>query len=93
MRNTGRLAGAEVVQAYLQFPATAGEPPRQLKAFAKAFLRPGQIRTVRLDLARSSFEFFDPRPGAWTLAPGRYRLYVGTSSQNLPFTGQIEVGG
>jgi beta-glucosidase len=89
LRNTGRRVGAEVVQAYLQFPAAAGEPPRQLKAFAKVLLAPGGSRTVRLDLPRSSFEYFNAQRGAWTLAPGRYRLYVGTSSRDLPLGSRL----
>jgi beta-glucosidase len=89
VRNTGRLAGAEVVQAYLQFPAAAGEPPRALKAFAKVFLPPGRTRTVQLDLARSSFEVYDAAHGTWAVAPGRYRLYIGTSSRDLPLSAQL----
>jgi len=44
--NTGGMAGAEVVQLYLRFPATAGEPPLQLKGFQKVWLLPGQSSTV-----------------------------------------------
>ncbi len=84
LRNTGRRPGAEVVQAYLGFPVAAGEPPRQLKAFAKVFLPAGAARTVRLDLPATSFEYFSVRAGAWTRAAGRYRLFVGTSSRDLP---------
>jgi len=91
LRNSGRRAGAEVVQAYLGFPSCAGEPPRQLKAFAKVFLAPGSSRTARLNLDRSSFEFFSARRNAWTVAPGSYRLYVGTSSQDLPLASQMKV--
>ncbi len=89
LHNTGRRSGAEVVQSYLQFPGSAGEPPRQLKAFAKVFLGPGSMRTVALDLPRSSFEYFNPQRGTWTLAPGSYRLYVGTSSRELPLSALI----
>lgn len=91
LRNTGRYAGAEVVQAYLAFPASAGEPPRQLKAFAKVFLRPGRVRAVRLSLPRASFEYFSSARGAWTLAHGRFRLLVGTSSRDLRLTAAIIV--
>jgi beta-glucosidase len=77
------------VQAYVGFAAAAGEPPRQLKAFARVFLRPGRAGTVRLRLSRASFEFFDQSRGRWTVAPGRYHVYVGTSSRSLPLTGHI----
>ncbi len=89
VRNSGHRTGAEVVQAYLQFPAAAGEPPRQLKAFAKVVLRPGQVAHVRLALPASSFTYYDARRGAWPTAHGRFRVYVGTSSRALPLTASI----
>ncbi len=91
VRNTGRYAGAEVAQAYLQFPATAGEPPRQLKAYAKVFLRPGRAAIVRLSLPSASFEYFSASRNTWTTESGRYRLFVGTSSRDLPLTKTIPV--
>jgi beta-glucosidase len=91
LRNTGHRAGAEVVQAYLGFPSAAGEPPRQLKAFAKVYLAPGAHRTVTLTLPRSSFALFSQSRGGFVTEPGRYRLYVGTSSRDLPLSAQIGV--
>ena len=46
--NSGTRAGAEVVQLYVGFPAAAGEPPWQLKAFEKVRLEPGQSKDVVL---------------------------------------------
>ena len=89
LNNTGHDAGAEVVQAYVQFPAVAGEPPRQLKAYRRVLLKPGTNRNVRLELPRSSFEYYDARLNKWTTAPGRYRVYVGTSSSDLPLSASI----
>jgi beta-glucosidase len=91
LHNTGRFRGAEVVQAYLQFPAASGEPPRQLEAFAKVFLTPGGSSSVRLVLDRSSFEFFDARRGGWMPGRGLYRLYIGTSSRDLPVSATIRI--
>ena len=91
VRNTGRRLGAEVVELYVGFPALAGEPPRQLKAFAKLSLAPSRHRTVTLTLARSSFAYFRQSQGRLVIAPGRYRIEVGTSSRDLPLTTQIGV--
>ncbi len=89
VRNTGRRVGAEVVQAYLEFPSAAGEPPRQLKAFTKVVLHPGGAATVRLPLPSASFTYFSSRRNAWITAHGRFRLFVGTSSRSLPLTAAI----
>ncbi len=87
--NTGRRSGTQVVQAYVRFPSSAGEPPLQLKAYARVSLQPGTSRTVQLALPRSSFEYFDSTTAAWTLAPGRYRLVVGSSSSDLPLSASV----
>ncbi len=85
VRNTGRRAGAQVVQVYVGDPAGSGEPPRQLKAFARVALRPGRSRTVRLRLDPSAFQAWDAQRSAWTTPSGAFRIYVGTSSRDLPY--------
>jgi beta-glucosidase len=90
--NTGRRAGAEVAQAYLTFPPSAGEPPRQLKAFAKVYLRPGERRHVRLTLDQRAFAVWDTAAQDWTTVTGRYRVSVGDSSRNLPLSAPVGYG-
>jgi beta-glucosidase len=91
VHNTGQRRGSEVVELYLDAPPAAGEPPRQLKAFAKLALPPGGHRMVTLTLARSSFAFFSQARRRLVNAPGRYRIYVGTSSRDLPLSAPITV--
>lgn len=91
VRNTGRRRGSDVVELYLGDPSAAGEPPRQLKAFAKVSIAPRGHRSVRLTLPRSSFAYFNPSANAWAVAPGHYRLEVGSSSRDLPLHTQIGV--
>lgn len=91
VRNTGRRAGAQVVQLYVGFPSGAGEPPRQLKAFHKVFLGAHRSKTVTLELDRSAFEVFDETSNNWQVTPGTHRIYVGTSSRNLPLTCAVSV--
>ncbi|HEY7621455.1 MAG TPA: glycoside hydrolase family 3 C-terminal domain-containing protein [Solirubrobacteraceae bacterium] len=71
--NTSHRAGSTVAQAYLSFPRSAGEPPRQLKGYAKVALGPGRSAVVSFRL--------DPADLA---TPGRYTLFVGSSSRDLP---------
>ena len=67
-----------MVQLYVGFPASAGEPPNQLKGFAKVFLKPGQHQRVRMTLTQPSFAVWNDGP---TVVPGTYALRVGTSSR------------
>jgi beta-glucosidase len=82
--NTGRRAGTDVIQAYLAFPAAAGEPPLQLKAFSPVTLAPGASAVVPLGIAPSSFEAY--LTGGWQTVAGSYELYVGDSVENLPLS-------
>jgi beta-glucosidase len=82
--NTGKRAGAEVVQLYVGFPPDAGEPPRQLRGFAKVMLQPGETRKVTLTLPARAFAIWDARAKAWRIPAGTFEVRVGDSSAHLP---------
>ncbi|GGT03633.1 hypothetical protein GCM10010156_71880 [Planobispora rosea] len=87
VRNTGSRAGVAVPQLYLRFPGGAGEPPRQLRGFTKVRLAAGQSATVTFRLPERAFQIW--RGGRWATVPGRYTVYVGASSRDLPLRGAI----
>ncbi|TMM33743.1 MAG: glycosyl hydrolase [Actinobacteria bacterium] len=89
--NTGSRTGADVVQVYVAAPTSAGEPPRQLKGFAKVSLSPGQTKRVSITLQDRSFSVWSTSAGAWTVVPGHYAVSVGDSSRNLPLKGTVTV--
>jgi beta-glucosidase len=92
--NTGRRAGTEVAQLYVGDPAAIQEPPRQLKAFQRVYLRPGQQAVVHLTLTPGSLAYWDTATQAWAVAPGMYQVYVGDSSAlaDLPLRGSFSIG-
>ena len=90
--NTGRRAGAEVAQLYVSSPAAAEEAPKQLKAFAKVALSPGERRSLSFTLDRTAFSAWSDAAGGWTLFPGRYSIQVGGSSDDLPLRGNVLLG-
>lgn len=89
--NTGRRAGAEVVQLYVAFPAAAKEPPRQLKGFEKVRLDPGESKRVTLSLGAGALSAWDEAAHAWTVYPGTYTVGAGDSSRHLPVQASFEV--
>jgi len=86
--NTGSRAGAEVAQVYLTQPAAVGEPPRNLRAFQRVNLDPGQTQHVTVTLAARSFQYWS---SGWTTAGGTYTISVGASSRDLRLTGQVTI--
>ncbi|OLB76989.1 MAG: glycosyl hydrolase [Actinobacteria bacterium 13_2_20CM_2_71_6] len=89
--NTGSRAGADVVQVYVSAPASAGEPPKQLKGFAKVSLAPGQTRHVTITLQDRAFSIWSTSAGKWTAVPGVHTVLVGDSSRNLPLKDTVTV--
>jgi beta-glucosidase len=84
--NTGSRPGAEVVQLYVGHPASAGEPPRQLRRFRKVRLDPRQSQLVRFFLNRRDLAHWSTSTGHWIAPAGAYRVMVGNSSRHLPAT-------
>ena len=91
--NTGTRAGAEVAQVYLSSPATAHEPPKQLKGYRKVMLRPGQTKTVTVTLDRRAFSYWSTASGSWKVAAGCYAVRAGDSSRSLPLQARLGRGG
>jgi beta-glucosidase len=89
--NTGAREGAEVVQLYLGAPASAGEPPRQLKGFEKVWLKPGESKTAIMTLDRGSVALWDDEGHGWKVAPGVYSVNVGASSRDIRLKGSFAV--
>jgi beta-glucosidase len=90
--NTGKRKGAEVVQVYVGQPAANGEPPHQLRGFAKVQLEPGETKPVSIDLDARSFSTFDPSQHRWIIRDGTYQIMAGTSSRDLPLHSTVTVG-
>ncbi len=92
--NTGKRAGGEVVELYLGLPSTAAlpQPPKELKAFAKVYLKPGETRRVTLELPGSSLACWDTSRRGWTILPGTYRVMLGSSSRDILLESTLDVG-
>ena len=82
--NVGSREGSETVQLYLAYPESAGEPPRQLKAFETLTLKAGISGTVALRLKKDSARVWDAEQHGWRFAPGAYSAFIGTSSRDTP---------
>ena len=82
--NTGKCAGAETVQLYISDKeASVDRPVKELKAFSKVFLQPGESRDVTLTIGRDALSFYDETTHAWVAEPGIFEALVGTASDKI----------
>ncbi|CAM5443572.1 glycoside hydrolase family 3 protein [Streptomyces aurantiogriseus] len=82
--NTGTRAGDEVVQLYVHQRVSRDEQPlKQLKAFQRVSLKPGETRTVRLKLTPSDLAHWDVTRSKWAVETGTYDVLVGASSSDI----------
>ncbi|MBN1162001.1 MAG: glycoside hydrolase family 3 C-terminal domain-containing protein [Dehalococcoidales bacterium] len=90
VKNTGRVAGKEVVQVYVSdVKSSLPRPPRELKAFQKVSLLPGETKTVKFTLDKEAFSFYDPTLTQWTAEPGDFEILVGSSSRDIRAKGKF----
>ena len=86
VKNTGRLAGAEVVQLYLEAPQSGlHRPLRELKVFRKLFLQPGESQTVTFTLTNRSFAVWQD---GWRVPEGAYTACVGGLAASIQKSGE-----
>ena len=80
--NTGKRAGSEVVQLYIRdVVSSVTRPVKELKAFRKIHLRPGESQTVALEITPESLAFYN-LDMKYVVEPGEFEIMVGSSSRD-----------
>jgi beta-glucosidase len=92
VKNTGACAGAEVVQVYVggiqESPST---PVRELKAFRKVHLEPGESAMLTFELSREELGHYSTAMDQWIYDGGPSTVYVGASSRDLRLSAPVDV--
>jgi beta-glucosidase len=82
--NTGKVVGKEVVQLYVHdHKSELVRPPKELKAFTKVELQPGETRTVTLALDFRAFAYYHPGFQQWITENGEVDILIGASSADI----------
>lgn len=90
--NTGKADGAEVVQLYVkELHPSLVRPGKELKAFAKVFLKKGETKKVALILDASAFSFYDIQRKDFTYNKGEFELLIGNSSANIVLKKKVRI--
>jgi beta-glucosidase len=81
VKNTGTVAGAEVLQLYISdVKSSQPRPVKELKGFKKISLAPGESQTLTFTIDRSALSFYDEQTGGWIAEPGEFVAMVNSSS-------------
>ena len=94
LTNTGSCAGSEIAQLYVAKPdAQVFRPAKELKGFAKVFLKAGESKTVTIPLDDKAFRYWNVATDRWEVEGGSYQLLVGASVQDIRLTAEIALPG
>jgi beta-glucosidase len=92
LENSGKRAGAEVIQLYASETAcSVMRPKKELKAFQKVFLQAGEKKLVALKVKISELAYYSEKTNTWVVEPGEFVLHIGTSSNDIRKSLQVLV--
>lgn len=92
VKNTGKVKGAEVVQLYVSdVECSLLRPVKELKAFDKVELEPGEEKVVTFDLNKDAFAYYDPKKHDWVVEPGVFKILAGSSTADIRLEKEIKI--
>lgn len=92
VKNAGTVAGKEIVQLYISDEkCSVLRPVKELKAFQKITLAPGEEKEVSFTITPDDLKFYDEVAGKWTAEPGKFKAYIGASSVDIRGTVGFEL--
>jgi beta-glucosidase len=92
LANVGLRLGSTVAQLYVRRPGSAiPRADRELRAFEKVELGPGEVRRIEPELASSAFRHWDVDMGGWRVEAGPAELLVGASSRDIRLRAPVEL--
>lgn len=93
IKNTGKRVGAEVVQVYVKNDENSYlyKAEKELRAFTKVYLNPGESKTATLSFQKSDLAYFDIKIGSFILENGVYEIQIGSSSKNIHLVSSLKI--
>ncbi len=94
VRNTGKVAGKEVVQLYVKDDEfSVLRPEKELKAFRKIALEPGEEKVVTFKLDKKAWRYYDENKADWNVEPGKFTILIGSSSRDIRQKATLSIEG
>jgi beta-glucosidase len=92
VKNTGKVAGDEVVQLYVHdVVASVKRPTKELRGFERITLKPGETKTVTIIVPVEKLSFYDEKTHGFIVEPGMFDIMIGSSSEDIRLQDKIEV--
>ncbi|WP_029502330.1 beta-glucosidase family protein [Lachnoclostridium phytofermentans] len=92
IRNTGNVAGAEIIQVYVSDPVCSVKRPiHELKGFTKVFLQPGEEKELMMELKPSAFTYYCTKSKKFVLEAGEFIIEVGSSSRDIRMSQTVKI--
>jgi beta-glucosidase len=90
--NTGSREGAEIAEVYVgEKHPKIPRPVKELKGFSRVELKPGESRSVTVNLDERAFSYYDVAGKKWTSDKGEFSILVGSSSQHIDLNGKVNL--
>ena len=94
LKNTGKMDGAEVAQLYVSKPdGDVFRPAKELKGFAKVFLKAGESKKVTIKLDDKAFRYFNVDTNRFEVEGGDWTVMIGASVADIKLSGTVSVHG
>ena len=94
IKNTGDVSGYEIAQLYVaDKDSTIYRPEKELKAFKKVWLNPGETKEISLVLNKRAFAFYNVNINDWCVESGDFDILVGASSADIKLSATVNVSG
>lgn len=92
VKNTGKVAGAEVPQIYVtQTKAPVLRPAKELKGFKKVYLKAGETKTITIPVKVQDMAYWDEKTNKWVIDSGEFILNLATSAGDVKYMGSVQI--
>jgi len=82
VKNTGKVAGDEVIQLYIGFKQSQiDRPVKLLKGFTRIHLKPNETKSIKIEVPKKNLSWYNPESQSWEIEQIKYTLYMGGSSR------------
>ena len=94
LTNIGKVDGAEVAEVYISCKnGNVYRPKKELKGFAKVFLKAGESKTVTIELDDKAFRYYNAEKNCWEIEDADYEIIVGSSVSDVRLSATVHIDG